>query len=283
VEEHRERKGYERRKDSAEKIRELLRSDGTAEDIVAAFKEFKTQDRWLPDTRGERLHTRNAVRRLAGDYSEDRVYDRKLKAEVGDRCVGVAVDLSGSMSGINNLRKPKLALGALHLATKTIGDDLLATGFKTYKNHPQVEEYEPVLDLITGPQEGFDWGHLDGAKAGLYTPTADGIMYTLDLLKRSHRREKVLVVVTDGKGNIPLGGSTATNSTKGRADAKRAVNTARQEGVKVLGMAVGNVGEQYMDEVLGAGKWVQTGSDTLTQDLVELYRSEMRTGQQRRV
>ncbi|AGM11846.1 hypothetical protein M201_gp80 [Haloarcula californiae tailed virus 2] len=281
MQDHRERSSYERRKDSAEKIRELLRSDGTAEDIVEAFKKFKTQDRWLPDTRGERLNTRNATRRLAGDYSEDRVYDRKLKAEVGDRCVGVAMDLSGSMKGVNNLRKPKMALGALHLATKTIGDDLLATGYKTYENHPQKGDYEPVLDLITGPQEGFDWEHLDAAKAGMYTPTADGVMYTLDLLKKSHRREKVMVVITDGKANIPLGGGTSTSSSAGKRDAKKAVNTARQEGVKVLGMAVGRIGEAYMDEVFGAGKWVETGSDTLTQDLVSLYKSEMRTGGQR--
>jgi nitric oxide reductase activation protein len=210
------------------------------------------------------------------------VYDRKLKAEVGDRCVGVAMDLSASMSGIDNLRKPKMALGALYLATKTIGDDLLATGYKTYDNHPQKRKYAPVLDLITGPQEGFDWDHLNAAKAGMYTPTADGIMYTLDLLKKSHRREKVMVVITDGKANIPLGGSTNTNSSAGKRDAKKAVNTARQDGIKVIGMAVGDIGENYMDEVFGAGKWVETGSDTLTRDLVELYRSEMRTGQQRR-
>lgn len=276
IEEQQERTGYERRKDGAERIRELLKQDGTAEDIVAAFKKFKTDDRWLPDTRGERLNTRNAVRRLAGDYSEDRVYDRKLKAEVGDRCVGVAMDLSGSMKGVNNLRQVKMALGALYLATKTIGDDLLATGYKTYENHPQKGDYEPVLDLITGPQEGFDWEHLDAAKAGMYTPTADGVMYTLDLLQKSHRREKVMVVVTDGKANIPLGGGTSTNSTKGREDAKRAVNTARQAGVKVLGMAVGRVGDEYMDDVFGTDQWLHTDSSSLTEDLVELYRGQMR-------
>jgi len=282
MDEHRQRSGYERRKDSGERIRELLREDGTAEDIVEAFKKFKTQDRWLPDTRGERLNVRNATRRIAGDYSEDRVYDRKLKAEVGDRCVGVAMDLSGSMTGVNNLRKPKLALGALYLATKTIGDDLLATGYKTYENHPQKGDYEPVLDLITGPSEGFDWEHLDAAKAGMYTPTADGVMYTLNLLKKSHRREKVMVVVTDGKANIPLGGGTSTSSSAGKRDAKKAVNTARQEGVKVIGMAVGRIGEDYMDEVFGTGKWVETGSSTLTQDLVALYKDQMRTGGQQR-
>ena len=276
-----DRSGYERRKDGADKIRELLRGDGTAEDIVEAFKKFKTQDRWLPDTRGERLNVRNATRRLAGDYSEDRVYDRKLKAEVGDRCVGVALDLSNSMNGHNALRQPKMALGALHLATKTIGDDLLAAGYKTLKNHPQKGEYEPVLDLITGPSEGFDWDHLDAAKAGMYTPTADGVMYTLDLLKKSHRREKVLVVITDGKANIKLGGGKS--SSGGRQDAKRAVNTARQEGVKVIGMAVGRVGDEYMDDVFGPGAWFHTDSDTLTQDLVALYEDQMRTkGQQRR-
>lgn len=282
IREARSRHAWERHQDGSDSIRELLRSDGTAEDIVAAFKQFKTQDRWVPDTRGERLHTRNATRRLAGDYSEDRVYNRKLKAEVGDRCVGVAMDLSGSMTGINGLRKPKLALGALHLATRTIGDDLLATGYKTYENHPQKGDYEPVLDLITGPQEGFDWEHLDAAKAGMYTPTADGVHYTHELLTKSHRREKVMVVITDGKANICLGGSTNTNSEQGKQDTKKAVNTARQEGIKVLGMAVGSVGEEYMDECFGPGKWVQTGSDSLTQDLVALYRSEMRTGQQRR-
>jgi hypothetical protein len=282
IDHHQERPAFERRWDSAETIRELLRTDGTASDIVDAFTQFKTQDRWRPDTRGERLHTRNATRRLAGDYSTDRVYDRKLKAEVGDRCVGVAFDLSGSMKGVNGLRTPKLALGALYLATKTIGDDLLATGYKTYENHPQKNKYEPVLDLITGPQESFEWTHLDGAKAGMYTPTADGVQYTQELLKRSHRREKVMVVVTDGKANIPLGGSTATNTTKGQYDAKRAVNTARQDGIKVLGMAVDDVGSQHMDAVFGSGKWVQAGSDTLTEDLVAIYKDQMRTGQQRR-
>ncbi len=281
MQDQQERSGYERRKDGADRIRELLRGDGTAEDIVEAFKKFKTQDRWLPDTRGERLNVRNATRRLAGDYSEDRVYDRKLKAEVGDRCVGVALDLSNSMNGVNALRQPKMALGALHLATKTIGDDLLAAGYKTLKNHPQKGKYEPVLDLITGPQEGFDWDHLDAAKAGMYTPTADGVMYTLDLLKKSHRREKVMVVITDGKANIELGGGKS--SSGGKAHAKRAVNTARQEGVKVLGMAVGRVGDEYMDEVFGPGAWFHTDSDTLTQDLVALYEDQMRTkGQQRR-
>lgn len=269
--------------DRSDRVREVLREEGLAEQIVAAFKMFKTQDRWLPSQRGERLNTRNAVRRLAGDYTEDRVYDHKLKAEVGDRVVGVAMDLSSSMSSYDGLLRPKMALGALYLATRTIGDDLLAAGYKTYRpglghdNHPTVGKCDPVLDLITAPGEGFEWDHLDAAQPGRLTPTADGIMYTLKLLKTSHRREKVLVCITDGKANIPLGGSSSTNSDRGRLDAKKAVNTARQQGVKVIGMAVGGVGAEYMDDVFnGRDNWVHTSSDTLADDLVELYRSQMR-------
>lgn len=280
IEKMQNRSGHNRSKDSAATVRELLRDSGTAEAIVEAFKQFKTQDRWLPDTRGERLNTRNATRRLAGDYSEDRVYDRKLKAEVGDRCVGVALDLSNSMNGYNLLRDAKMALGALYLATDTIGDDLLATGYKTLRNHPQKEEWEPVLDLITGPQESFQWEHLDGAEAGYYTPTADGVQYTQDLLQQSHRREKVLVCITDGKANIRLGGGRDADA--GRRDAKRAVTEARQNGIKVLGMAVGTVGEEYMDEVFGAGSWFHTESGSLTQDLIDLYEGQMRTAGQGR-
>lgn len=263
--------------DSPEQIRERLRNDGLAEEIVEAFKQFKTNDRWVPKRQGERLNTRNAVRRLSGDYTEDKVYEEKRKAEVGDRCVGVALDLSGSMSDMyDNLTEVKMALGALHLATKTIGDDLLATGFKTLKEHPSKESTEPVLDLVTGPSEGFQWEHLDGARAGYYTPTPDGVMYTLSLLKKSHRREKVMLVVTDGKANIPLGGSHQTDSSQGREDAARAVSTARQEGVKVIGLAVGSgVGEEYMQEVFG-NSWAHAEMDDLADRLVDIYREQMR-------
>lgn len=82
------------------------------------------------------------------------------------------------------------------------------------------------------------------------TPTDAGIEFSRARLRNSRKKNKIMIVVTDGEAN-----SASTNGGLTPIDAARAqVEKARGENVTVIGIGLG-VADNLMDETFGPGGW----------------------------
>lgn len=255
--------------DTTEDVRKRLKESGLDREIQEAFEELVTRDEWVPARRGQRLHKRNAIRHVSGDSTIKDVYEHKRRAEIGDRAVAVSLDMSQSISSFEI--EAKMALAALQKATNIIGDQFTACGFKTFV--PKQASAEVVTTpLITAPDEKFDWAHLNAIWPGGRTPTSSGIDEARKLLNECSKREEVLIVITDGDPNITLDGDGSKN--KSIAESAAMVKDLQSEGIKVIGIGVGNISENNLDKIFH-GNYVTTDMDNLTEKLVEIYRDQM--------
>ena len=251
-----ERLDGDRRNNRAEKVRNILRDEDIAQEIIDAFRRLRTRDVKVPVTSGEEINVPNAIEHLAGNYQQRKVYNRTQRIETGDRAVAVSVDLSGSM----RLMSALAALGALHIATREIGDDMAAVGFHSGNNTPLIKSFD----------EEWRWDLMEGMTAGGSTPMPAGINTALDLFERAHNKERVLIVVTDGMPNVSLEGNDPTD------EARSLVEQARtNENIKVIGLAVGGVNEEGMTEIFGSDGYVKADRSNLADRLVEIYWRQM--------
>jgi len=275
---------------TGDQVRQVLRESGLADDIRRAFEKFATLDVTVRDETGDRINTEAAVRHMAGDYSETQVYETDYTAATGGRVIGVALDISNSMKndgsdlvhdvldggrpeGSFNSRESrgaivdaKVALGSIHLATHELGDELVSSAFHA----PGSTARTP---LITGPGESFSWDHLDSVTYGGTTPTAHAVLDVLELIRDEGGSDEIMLVVTDGlpkDGHPDLPGSTYAE------DAAIAVQTAREQGVGVIGIGVGDrVREGKMKQMFGEGGYVTTESEDLVSELINIYADEL--------
>lgn len=256
---------------------EYIRASGDwqelSEDIANAFRQLKTRDVPTPSRKGNALNMDAIVQRQAGDRSRDRLFTRKRTAARGDRAVGVSTDFSGSMND-NHVR---VALAAIAEATRIIGDDFAATCWTNDRSRSfGSRRGKATLGVITAPDEQFEWSHLDAFETGGGTPTADGVDDMADLLEDVTAREKVMIVVTDGKPNVEFGGGNESITGDAVEDAAYKVREARQEGVKVIGLGVGFVSEETMAKIFGPSGYVTADMDDMAAKLVEVYRQQIR-------
>lgn len=250
----------------ANAVRKAMRNSGLKRAIVDAFREIKSRPQPEPAEMGGQLHHRNTVRHMSGDYSEQRVYQRPRKTELGDRCLGVCVDFSGSMDAM----EAKKSLAGAALATEQINDDFCAV---TYSG--------TTAKMVTAPGEGWEWDHLNSARVGGATPTPTGIEKAIEVLGTTNKREQVLVVVTDGVANKDVNGRRADD--RARRQAARRVETAREQGIPVIGLGVGDgVDEDYMREMFGQDangrdNFLMADMDRLSDALLDIYRRQLHT------
>lgn len=257
----------DRRGGATDRAQTALRANNMDREIEAAFNQIATQDFEFPDEEGASLNMDAIVRHRAGDFTEREWYFYEEVAETGDRAVGVSLDLSGSMQAWKAL----MALGALAIGTRTIGDELVASAFQTAGTYDNV-----TTPLIIAPGEDFDWENTRHLFSRGITPTAHGIHDVRNLLKQTSKREKVLIVVTDGEANVAYDGTG--DYEEGIRSAREAVETARAEGTTVIGLGISGVSPEAMDRTFGEDGYVLADSDDLTTALLNVYGRQMRTG-----
>lgn len=240
---------------NSERVREILRDEGIAQDLIDAFRQLRTRDVKVPVTSGEEIHLKNAIQHLAGDYTIEQVYQRTRRIETGDRALAVSVDLSGSM----RLMSALAALGATYICTREIGDDFAAVGFHGGNQTPLVKAFD----------ETWEWSLVDGVTAGGSTPMPAGINAAINLYEGVRGKERVLIVITDGMANTSLQGGDPTE------ESAALVATAQNEGIKVIGLGVGGVNEEYMRRIFGSDGYVMADSHDLAEALVGIYYQQM--------
>lgn len=278
--EQRERKHYDIHT-TGSKVMADLRDSGLDREIEDAFRQFTSRDVSRPARHGPRVHVRNALRREAGDWTEDRLYEAQTPVELGDRAVAVAFDVSYSMGkfanapdldGTERIHEAKVALAALARATDVIGDDFMASGFTT-EHHDDARKGDVLTPLITAPGEAFDPEHLDTVYPQGCTPIGHGIQDASALLRAANARDKVLVVVTDADSNGLI--DLNRNINRPLADPRGLVNEARDRGWTVVGFGVGGASDYVMSNIFGAEGYIQTDTASLAEDLIEVYRKQI--------
>lgn len=241
-----------------------MRASGLADDIEEAFGELATADRETPARQGQRLNIRAAVRREAGDSTVEEMYFRREVAELGDRVVGVCLDMSSSMSGDDTIAKT--ALAALATGAEAVGDEFVANAFHGYT----------TTDLITAPDEDFSFDQLDTTRPRGGTNIAAALDDMGAMLRTQSAREKVLFVVTDGS---PMGGMAPSDGSYEslRDEIQDYVHTLRSDGVVVIGIGAGDgIEESKMDDMFGHDNVLMVDMDNLVDELVTAYRAQMR-------
>ena len=243
-------------------------------DITEAFRKIKTREAPKPAEYGQRINMRGVIRRRSGDPTEERLYLEMDQSEVGDRCITVVVDSSGSVSEL----EIKLALMALSEACEQIGDRFVATHYCTPDTRSH-RTHECVTELITSPTESFEPKHLDSFGVGGYTPTASGIEDGRALSDITPNSEDVIIVITDGAANIDLNGTKYSDSVNNDAmdAAQSQVNAAINEGKRVIGIGVGNaLDDEHMQKIFG-NNYIRTDMNGISDAVVEIYRQQMKS------
>lgn len=250
--------------------------DRFADEITEAFRKIKTRSAPKPSEHGQRVNMRGVVRRRSGDMAEERLYLEMEPSEVGDRCVTVVVDGSGSMDEL----EVKLALYALADATDQIGDNFAATTYDTETSSMFKSNYNPRTNLITGPTEQFKSEHLDTFNADGLTPTATGISDGRSLTEVTPNSEDVIIVITDGLANIDADGNPCDDNRVNNPamnQASNQVNAAINGGKRVIGVGVGeHLEDDAMHKIFG-NNYVKTEMEGIADALIDIYRKQMDT------
>ena len=244
-----------------------------SDEIREAFRKIKTREAPKPAEYGQRINVRGVIRKRSGDPTEERLYLEMDQSEVGDRCITVVVDCSGSMDET----EIKLALMALADACEQIGDRFTATAYST----DRCRRSNPGLktDLITAPTEPFKPEHLDSFRAHGYTPTSSGINDGRALADITPNSEDVLIVITDGVANVDMDSNHYSGGVNNPAmvESNEQFQAAINEGKRVIGVGVGEyLDDNAMNKIFG-DSYIRTDMNKIADSLVEIYRGQMRT------
>lgn len=253
--------------DSYDSIRDDIMEEW-GDEIEDAFSVFKTRNREHAVERGPEPHIQNYIDRRAGNKTINKLMKKRLPTEEGNRLNVACVDMSGSI----NEKMVKTALGAYQYATEIIGDEFAAVAFSAPSKNIQTP-------LITAPDEPFEWGHIDSVSNGGQTPTEAGIHRANDLVQKYGKRENVVLVITDGKPNMVRNSVTTardseiTVSNDATAAARDRIQNMRKN-AKVIGVGVGHISEQKMEEMFG-NDFVVINQNNLASELVNIYKRQM--------
>ena len=238
----------------ASEVRDDLRAGGTANAVVREFKRLVSEEIRITDRVGERLDVRNVIRFMAGDDTVfDDLWSRAETEDPGDRVVGIALDMSGSIGMADAEGDVKAAVGALALAATAVDDKVVATAF------PQGRRKSA---LLTGPYEPWRWSHLDATSSGGGTPMLPALRDAVRLMRPLSGRERVLFAITDGRP------SKAT-------EVADLVEDLRIYGTAVVGFGFGNVDESTLAEIFGDDGYRHVGVDDLPRALVSAYLDQL--------
>lgn len=254
-------------------VRDYLNETGQAEQVVEAFRQFKTDDRWVQEKDGEMLNTDAVVDMLAGDTgAQDRLYMKKQKAEPGDRVVCASMDMSGSMRGV--VKNAKAAMGALAIACREIGDDFVAN---TWTSTARSGKKNIRTQLVTGPDEDFDWEHLDSVWPQSHDPIVPGMRHIKAYGEQVSASEQVMVVISDGQPTVCTDG--VNNPNRAVQEAKEEVRKYRSEGWVVIGLGIEpGADHRLMEKMFGEGGFVCSDETELADALIGIYESQMNVG-----
>lgn len=260
-------------RESGSDIRMMLKQDGVISDLKNGFQKLVSRPAPRPARSGSRMDMNNVVRRASGDNTVRRLFEEDVQVETGDRCIGLATDISGSMGA--DMVELKKAGAAIAEATEIIGDGFVWQAF-TDRGSGGLD-----LRIVTGPQESFRYEQLDSFSSEYNEPTAAGIRDCRMLMERTAKYEYTMIVITDGKALVDEDGVFCGYSNVPVEQAREAVAECRESGIEVIGLGIGGMSEQKMTETFGEGNYRLTDINSLAEDIIELYGQMMNVNRSR--
>lgn len=249
----------------ANDVRRKAERNNVITDLREGFMELVSRPVPQPSMAGPQLDPMNVARRASGDMSVQRLFEESVEVEVGDRVVGLCTDFSGSMAG--DMLDLAVTAGAVAKATDIIGDEFVWNGYGYRRK-------EIKTPLVTGPNESFEWEHTESVRSMGSTPTASGIRDCEVLMEKTSVRKKLMIVITDGMANITEEGESSSDN-EAVEQARLAVDECQSRGIDVIGIGIGDMSEQKMDETFGKGNHRLTTIDTLAEDILTLYAKQL--------
>lgn len=274
-----ERIGSTRVRQDSEKLEQRAKQSGAISDLKNGFRKLVSRPTPRPATAGPQIDPYNVTRRAAGDMTIQELFEERVEVETGERCVGLATDISGSMR--SDITELKIAGGVIAEATQIIGDDFVWEAFtdRYSKRHTPSEE-RLDLRIVTGPNEKFEWEHVDSFTNCYNEPTAAGIRDCRMLMEQTSARQNVMIVITDGVTLVEEDGTFSGRSGAPVEHARQAVKECRRDGFDVIGLGIGGMDEEKMLETFGEDQrgnpnYRLTDIDSLAEDVLEIYREQM--------
>lgn len=267
----RRRAGGSMRHGNHERLKQKAEQKGIIRELEENFKKLTSRPTPRPSRMGQQIDTHNVVRRAAGDVTETDLFEEDVITETGDRCIGLATDISGSMG--SSIAGLKIAGACIARATEIVGDEFV---WEAFTDKPAHHGSTKALDLrvVTGPKESFKWEHLDSFNSARNEPTASGIRDCRMMMEQTTAREHVMIVITDGSALITEEGTRPRNNVPVE-QARKAVNECRAAGFSVIGLGIGSMADDKMEETFGGNNYRLTSIDTLADDILDLYREQM--------
>ena len=184
------------------------------------------------------LYSGKAIYMPALVQDKDRYfYKNKLPAEMAEICVGVLVDLSGSMNGAR-IGAAMKAASLLYDFCKALQLPIAVYGHRTVAASA-VSQYVEGVELVSFADfkaaDGYDKYRLMSMEAGGANRDGAAIAYMLDLLKKRPEDHKVLFVISDGR---PNGNNYSGNIAK--TDIQEQTWAASRKGITTVAAAIGN-------------------------------------------
>lgn len=277
----------------AQSLRAWMEQTDLAREIRERFEEIKKAPEDVNARTGSRIDRKRLTRFRQGDpTARDFMLRSQGEAERAQRAIGVALDLSGSMecSPEKGAWRPadpdetarvdlaKVAVAGIAIACDEIGDTFTASGFHG------VNGEKAAAPLITGPNESFEYDHMDTVHANGGTPMGYGIQKAARRLMQTNRESKTLMVVCDGEPSDPRNWDNVENRVSGRFKSvehtARVVEEVRNAGIGVVGIGIGDVEPPVMEDIFGTGDdsdkgWLTTEGGNLPERLAEIYEGQM--------
>lgn len=258
---------------------EVIKSEaesGVVSDVEKSIEKLLSKEKDINTRVGQSLDLRKTVRRASGDLSQNRLYRKRQVLDTGNQVIGVATDISGSMNG--DIRKCKMAIGAVARATEMCDDTFVATGFTDNPDrHGEVPEAFD-LRLITGPDESFEWRQLDSFSAEDNEPTAAAILDLWDLMEDRTAENHIMFVITDGAAMIGLDGEEyVAGGEKPVKDIQKSIKNVEPE-CEVIGIGLGHdVDEDFLKRSFGKNSYIRTNINDLGEDIVQILLRNVKT------
>ncbi|MCZ4280300.1 VWA domain-containing protein [Kiloniella laminariae] len=215
-----------------------------------------------------------ALVRARGDLQasgscSDRFYINSRKID-RDIAVSILMDVSLSTDSWLDERRvidvEKESLAILANGLDAAGDDLSIHTFTSRKRH------YVRIDRVKGFDEALNdqvMRRISALKPGYYTRIGAAIRVMAEELEKRPNRQKLLLILTDGKPND-------VDHYEGRygiEDARKAVQECRRKGITVFGVTIDQEAKDYFPIVFGRGAYHIVGNVArLSQALPKIYR-----------
>lgn len=219
-----------------------------------------------------------AVVRAKADFKASGVSSNRLymasRVQSRDLAVSILADVSLSTdSWLENRRVidvEKEALTILGGGLAACGDDFAIHTFTSRKR-----DYVR-LDQVKGFEEAFNevsLRRISALKPGYYTRIGAAVRTMSEELSKRANRQKLLLVITDGKPND-------VDHYEGRygiEDSRKAVQDCKQKGITVFGVTVDHKAQDYFPYIFGRGSYqIVSHVAKLSTALPKIYRQLVR-------